>query len=184
MLRCWSEGTDNRPTFSGIVSWYHDGVITGTTKADKEVKGYVLLGQEEQRAVESHNREKAKTSLTDTSVMDITMIRAREGTVPIGTTFDITFLDLSTQERESPPNASNKPDSEYYVEMTSLSSDASSVIVNQSALDNEYDSVPEEVESKSKGHVTTSDDHVTSLSEPDEYIVMQSAKPVSLNSIN
>ena len=66
---------------------------------------------------------------------------------------------------------------EYNIEMSSLSSDAS-VIINQSALENEYDSIPNE--SKSNGHVTNSVDHMTKLRELDEYIVMQSAEPVTI----
>ena len=183
MASCWSEGADKRPTFSEIVSWYHDGIIPGTSKVDEEVEGYVLLGPEEQSKTVSGKREKAKNSLTDTSVMDITMIDKREGATPIGTTFDVVFLHQSLDERES-SSVANQPDSDYYVEMSSLSSQAS-VITNPIAADNDYDSVHDETESerKNNGHVTTAVDHMTYSNKLDaigEYVVMQSAEPVVL----
>ena len=178
MLSCWSESTDKRLAFSEIVSWYHEGVVPGRqNEADREVEGYVILGPEKETVTEVDKREKAKTSLTDTSFMDITIVREQEGTVPTGTTFDITFLNQSTIQSETLPISSSKSDSEYNIEMSSLSSDAS-VIINQSALENEYDSIPNE--SKSNGHVTNSVDHMTKLRELDEYIVMQSAEPVTI----
>ena len=142
MLSCWKDKAEERPTFTKIVSRYHDGLIPGTSKAEHG-EGYVLLGLEENTS--QQHQQRAETNLNNTSAMDITNINDQCQNMPsAGTTFHVTLLyDSKGRPGNQPIGA--EAEMEYYIEM-------SSVFVNQAVQDN--DNVADE-----GNHVTSSADH-------------------------
>ena len=186
MLKCWEDEADKRPTFTEIVSQYHDRLISVTSKVQQGGHGsYVLLGPEEDRV--------ELKKFNDTSVMDISMISkdSNISTPSAGMTFDVTFLsprsggapgatDLK-QDVECDDNITvATPDQECYIEMNSVSGyqclggTSVHVLVNQAALDlHECDDVAHNdpgagasyrarVRGEQDGHMITASDHVTS----------------------
>ena len=172
MLKCWEGKAEKRPTFTEIVSQYHDGLIPGTSKAD-EGDGYVLLGIEENLSTALQHQQLREEKSNDTSVIDITVIDNNHQNTPsiAGTTFHVT-LSHDPKGTEQPTEA--QPEKEYYIEMNAVSN----VFVNQAA--HEYDGISDEA-----NHVTSSADHVipdavNNVSDVEhelEYIVMQKAEP-------
>ena len=164
-LKCWEDEADKRPTFTEIVSRYHDGLIPGTSKAEQG-GGYVLLGSEE-KCVAKHQKK-----LSETSVMNISMINkdSKMSTPSAGMTFDVTFLSPRGEGEQDPECdiAAAMLDQECYMEMNSVSNCHAgvSVLVNQAAL-HEYDNVVQDHQEEMgaggerDGHVTTDPDHVT-----------------------
>ena len=162
MLKCWEDEADKRPTFTEIISRYHDGLIPGTSKA-KQGGGYVLLGPEE-------NRVEHQKKLSETSIVNIAMIN-KDFKISAGMTFDVTFLSPRGAGDSQDPEcdvAVALPDQECYMEMDSVSGchAGASVLVNQAVL-HEYDNVARDhqeevgVGGERDGHVTTDSDHVT-----------------------
>ena len=189
MLKCWENVADKRPTFTEIVSRYHDGLIADTSKAEHggSHAGYALLGPEEERCAAEHPLKKlSKTQ----SVVDISTISLKDlkisSTPSTGTTFNVIFLSPRVGSRvggESNPAAecATLPDQEYYIKMerncvlSDCAEESGNVLVNQAAL-HEYDDVaPQDRQEKARmavgvsshgerrgDHVTTDNDHVTS----------------------
>jgi hypothetical protein len=176
MLKCWKNAADKRPTFTEIVSRYHDGLILDTSKAEQgDGRGYVLLGHEEKRVA------KLSKKLSQTSIVDsmISLKDAKVSTIPsAGTTFDVIFLSPAGESKmgdrgaELDPECAAMPDQYMEMEMNCIlggrAGTSGHVLVNQAAL-HEYDNVAEDhqeeevmVGAPSHGHVTTSSDHVTS----------------------
>ena len=174
MQKCWEDEAEKRPTFTEIVSRYHDGLIPGTTKAEQgAVDSYVLLGPEEKPHVEYE--QKLATSLSKTSIMDISVIKkdSQLSTPSAGTTFDVIFLNrrgvIGAVEQSESDLAANT-DQECYMHMERNSNwyAGVSVLVNQAAL-HEYDDVTQDHQEddvgaedrEQEGHVTINSDHVT-----------------------
>ena len=191
MLKCWENVADKRPTFTEIVSRYHDGLVMDTSKAEqgRSHAGYVLLGPEEERRAAEHPLKKlSKTQ----SIVDISTISLKDlkisSTPSTGTTFNVTFLSPrvggSRVGEESNPGAecaAAMPDQEYYIKMerncvlSDCAEENGNVLVNQAAL-HEYDVVtPQDQQEEIRmevgvsshgerrdGHVTTDSDHLTS----------------------
>ena len=184
MLKCWENVADKRPTFTEIVSRYHDGLIAAdTSKAEGggSHAGYVLLGPEEECRAAEHPLKK----LSETrSIMDISTISLKDlkisSTPSTGTTFDVIFLSPRVGSRvgeESNPATecpAAMPDQEYYIKMerNCVLSDCAG---DQAAL-HEYDDVaPQDRQEEAQmavgvsshgerqdSHVTTDSNHVTS----------------------
>ena len=190
MLNCWEREADQRPTFTKLVSQFHDTILPGTPGADNGGT-YVLLGPEEDKNLLARAK-----SLHETSVLDITIVSRQHVTPPVsdGMTFDVVFLSPGGTERMYP--VSEKVDSDCYMDMSSVSHEGS-VIVNPGAEFNEYDNVTADCqESGDDGHMTTDSGHVTTtradhvthsnrsngIHEHNEYILMHSAGPVVPNS--
>lgn len=171
MLKCWEEKTNQRPTFTEIVSRYHSGLISGTAKAE-EGDGYVLLGSEENSST-AENQQREEKSLSNTSVMDITIVDNDCENMPSvgGTTFHVTLLHNPKGSEE--PIIAAQPDKEYYMEMNVTSN----VLVNQAAQ--EYDGISDEGShvTSSADRVTSDMDHVTPVEHELDYVVMQEAEP-------
>ena len=191
ILKCWENVADKRPTFTEIVSRYHDGLIAAdTSKAEQGGRhaGYVLLGpEEEHRAAEHPLKKLSKTQ----SVVDISTISLKDLTISstpsVGTTFNVIFLSprvgRSRVGEESNPAAecAAMADQEYYIKMerncvlSDCAEESGNVLVNQAALHEYYDDVtPQDRQEEEMavgvsshgerrdGHVTTNSDHVTS----------------------
>ena len=177
MLTCWEERGEKRPTFTEIVSHYHNGVIPGTAKAEED-DGYVLLGPEDHSStVKRHpSRDENSKRFSDTLVMDVTIVNNHcEDTAPSvagDTTFHVTLLH-NQKGSGDPVIIATQPTKECYVEMNGLSN----VLVNQAA--GEYDGVSEEGShvTSSADHVISDVDHVTPVEHELDYIVMQKAEP-------
>ena len=171
MLKCWEENAENRPTFIEIVSKYHSGLMPGTAKAE-EGDDYVLLGSEENSST-VENQQREEKSLSNTSVMNVTIVDNRRENVPSvgGTTFHVTLLHDPNGSEE--PIIAAQPDNEYYVEMNAMSN----VLVNQAAR--ECDGIPDEGShvTSSADHVISDMDHVTPTEQELDYVVMQEAEP-------
>ena len=171
MLKCWEENAENRPTFIEIVSQYHSGLIPGTAKAE-EGDDYALLGSEENSST-AENQQREEKSLSNTSVMDITIVDNHCETVPTvgGTTFHVT-LSHDPKGSEGPIIAA-QPDNEYYVEMNAMSN----VLVNQAA--HECNGISDEGShmTSSADHVISDMDHVIPVEDELDYVVMQEAEP-------
>lgn len=191
MLKCWENVAHKRPTFTEIVSRYHDGLIAAdTSKAEGggSHAGYVLLGPEEERRAAEHPLKK----LSETrSIMDISTISLKDlkisSTPSTGTTFDVIFLSPRMggsrvgEELNPATECAALPDQEYYIKMerncvlSDCAGESGNVLVNQAAL-HEYDDVaPQDRQEETRmavgvssheerrdGHVTTYSDHVTS----------------------
>ena len=179
MLKCWEERGEKRPTFTEIVSHYHNGLIPGTAKAEEGTDGYVLLGSEEHSSTaerpDPSREENSAKCLSDTSVMDVTIVNNLcEDAAPSagGIAFHVTLLHNQKGSEDSAIIAA-QPDKECYVEMNGLSN----VLVNQAA--GEYDGVSEEGShvTSSADHVISDVDHVTPVEHELDYIVMQKAEP-------
>lgn len=168
MLKCWEDEAENRPTFTEIVSCYHDGLLPGTSKSE-EGDTYVLLGPEETTS-NSHHQQKKEKSLDDTSVMDTTIINNHDQNVIVPSNAGTSTLSRDSKESV----AIHESDKEYYIEMNATSN----MFVNQAA--HEYDDISDEA-----NHVTFSADHVipdavnhvTSVEHELDYVVMQGAEP-------
>jgi hypothetical protein len=179
MLNCWEERADERPTFAEIVSQYHGGLIPGTAK-DEEGDGYVLLGSEEMNSstAAAEHQQKEEKRLSDTSVMDVTIVNdhyENSATPSVGgTTFHVTLLHDSERSGE-PGIIAAQPDKEEYVEMSAA---MSNVLVNPAA--HEHDGVSDEEGShvtSSADHVMSDVDHVTPVEHELDYVIMQEADP-------
>lgn len=179
---CWEERAENRPTFTQIVSQYHNGLIPGTAKANEgDEDGYVLLGSEENSkfTTAEHQQSREEKCISDTSVMDVTIVNNDhvENTTPSvgGMTFNVTFLhDQNRLEEPGNIAAHDQPaDKDCYVEMNATSS----VLVNHAAR--EYDGVSDEGShvTSSADHVISNMDHVTPIEHELDYVVMQKAEP-------
>ena len=157
MVNCWKDKAEERPTFTDVVSRYHDGFMPGTSKA--EHGDYHLLGSEENISIES-----AEESLNDISVVDVTLVNGHHQSTPsAGTTFHVTLLrePVGPESPDQPITA--RPD---------MDETNANVFVNKAV--HEYDISDE------GNHVTSSVDHVIPDVPHDlDYVLMQEAKPIS-----
>ena len=188
MQNCWEDEAERRPTFTEIVSRYHDGLIVGTSKAGVE-EGYVLLGSEEKKQYRQHQEGEANgtSSEADSESLLNAIVTHFQKTPPASFVFDVAFLTPNCRRGSLPLAA--MPNMEYYVEMNSLPHGAS-VFVNHTMHD--YDNIT--VEEEEDGHVKTKDhmtDHVTTYrnhvttdlpQSNSDYILMQSAEPAKSTS--
>ena len=181
MLKCWEERADNRPTFAVIVSQYHNGLIPGTAKTEEgDIDGYVLLGPEEMNstAAQHPQRDSEEKHLSNTSVMDITIVNdhCEDPVSPSvgGTTFNVTLLH-GPKGSDEPGIIASQLDKEEYVEMSAA---VSNVLVNPAA--HEHDGISDDEGShvtSSADHVISDVDRVTPVEHELNYVIMQEADP-------
>ena len=189
--------SDKRPSFTEMVLQFHSDELVPEDCWLKEESGYVLLGPETEKTEREEDLGKEKEESNDDNDREslLNAILTHFQKTPQAS-YVVDTLMRSTHRRGSQPIA-EKPDLEYYMDMTSHSINTTSVFVNQCV--HEYD-VVSLGEGESEGdRVTLFPDHVTEDSRPvrsheqldssevlprsnSDYILMQSADSARLPS--
>ena len=185
MGRCWDVDSDKRPSFTEIVSQFHTDELVPEECWLKEESGYVLLGPETEKTEEDLDKDKDDSNNDNVNDREslLNAILTHFQKTPQASYVADTLM-RSTHRRGSQPVA-EKPDLEYYMDMTSRSTNTTSVFINH---------VVSLGEGESEGdHVTLLPDHVTEDGRPvmsheqsdssealprsnSDYILMQSAE--------